>query len=117
MLTQTAPTIAARFPWLFSHLVLPSTLCYPARYYSTRGGCPSSVSLAISNTGGGTLNWTSTKSATWIKRSPKYGTAPSTMTVSVDGTGLATGYHYGWIKIWAPGATNSPLKVYIKMLR
>jgi len=116
-LTEAAPTIAARFPYWFNWLVLPRTLCYPARYYSTRGGCPSSVPLYISNTGGGSLNWTSTKSATWIKRSPKYGTAPDTMTVWVDGTGLPTGTYYGWIKLWATGATNSPLKVYIKMQR
>jgi hypothetical protein len=47
-----------------------------------RGFCwYSSGYLSISNTGGGTLNWTSTKSATWIKKSPRYGTAPSTMKV------------------------------------
>jgi len=116
-LTEAAPTIAARFPAWFNWLVLPRTLCYPVRYYSTRGGCPSSVPLYISNTGGGTLNWTSTKSATWIKRSPRYGTAPDTMKIWVDGTGLPTGIYYGWIKLWATGATNSPLKVYIKMAK
>ncbi len=81
-----------------------------------RGFCwYSSGYLSISNTGGGTLNWTSTKSATWIKKSPRYGTAPSTMKVWVDGTGLAAGSYYGKIKVWATGATDSPQAVYITM--
>jgi hypothetical protein len=74
-----------------------------------RGFCwPSYGSFSISNTGGATLSWTSTKSATWIKRSPRYGTAPSTMNVWIDGTGLPVGTYYGKIKVWATGATNSP---------
>jgi len=74
--------------------------------------------VSISNTAGGVLNWTSTKSRTWLKRSPTYGTAPSTMKVSVDGTGLAPGlYYYGYINVWATGATNSPQRVAVYMQR
>ena len=103
-LTQAAPTIA------LSRTVIE--LAHPAWCDGrtiVHGFCwPSYGSLSISNTGGGTLNWTSTKSATWIKRSPRYGTAPSTMNVWVDGTGLPVGTYYGKIKVWATGATNSP---------
>ena len=74
-------------------------------------------SVYITNTGGGTLNWTTTKSATWIKRSPKYGTAPYTVRVWVDGTGLPKGTYYGRLKVWATGATNSPQTVGITMYR
>jgi hypothetical protein len=91
-------------------------LCYPAVLAGTRG-CPSAGNLSISNTGGGTLNWTSTKNATWIKRSPSTGTAPSTMKVWVDGTGLPRGDYSGWIKVWATGATNSPQTVSVMMHR
>ena len=115
-LTAAAPTIAVNWSWWPTGI----RFCYPTVFIpaSTRGiWCYSSGSLYISNTGGGTLNWTSTKSATWIKRSPRYGTAPSSMKVWVDGTGLPKGTYYGWIKIWATGATNSPQKVYIKMQR
>ena len=93
-------------------------LCYPARWIPTSSRpfwCPSSGSLSIYHTGGGILNWTSTKSATWIKRSPRYGTAPSTMKVWVNGTGLPSGYYLGRIKVWANGATNSPLTVIVNM--
>jgi hypothetical protein len=114
-LTQTAPTIAVNW----SILLQPGIrFCYPTTFIpaSTRGiWCYSSARLYISNTGGGTLNWTSTASASWIKRSPRYGTAPSTMKVWVDGTGLPKGTYYGRLKVWATGATNSPQILYITM--
>jgi len=110
-LTAAAPTISLSYsPYVLQHL------CYPYMAYSVRG-CPTGSSVRITNIGGGTLNWTSTKSATWIKRSPRYGTAPSTMKVWVDGTGLPNKTYYGWIKVWATGATNSPQTVYITMKR
>jgi hypothetical protein len=111
-LTEAAPTIAlsrTRF-----------SLCYPAQWFpaSFRGyWCYTSGYLSISNTGGGTLNWTSSKSAAWIKRSPSTGTAPSTTKVWVDGTGLPRGDYSGWIKVWATGATNSPQTVSVVMHR
>lgn len=105
-----APTIAlAASPWLRS-------LCYPARAYSTRG-CPSGGYVAISNTGGEALTWTATRSATWLKISPSSGTAPSTMTVRADGTGLPRGIYSGSISIRGTGATNSPQTVSVTMQR
>ena len=111
-LTAAAPTIALSRTRL--------SLCYPATYFpaSFRGWwCYPSGSVYISNTGGGTLNWTSSKSATWIKRSPSTGTAPSTIKVWVDGTGLPRVDYSGWIKVWATGATNSPQTVSVVMHR
>jgi len=110
-LTAAAPTISLSYSsYYLQHL------CYPYQAYSVRG-CLTGSSVRIANTGGGTLNWTSTKSATWIKRSPRYGTAPSTMKIWVDGTGLPDSTYKGWIKIWATGATNSPQKVFVTMMR
>lgn len=109
-LTATAPTIALTVPYYLR------SLCYPARAYSTRG-CPSGGSVTISNSGGGTLNWTSSSSATWLRRYPRSGTAPSTMKVWVDGTGLPRGTYDGRIKIWASGATNSPQTIFVHVTR
>jgi PKD repeat protein len=95
---------------------LLQNLCYPARHYSTRG-CPSGGSVTISNTGGGTLKWTSTTSAPWLKRSPTSGTAPSTMRVWVDGADLPPGSYSGDILISATGATNSPRGVFVHVTR
>jgi PKD repeat protein len=105
-----APTIALGVSSLLQNL------CYPARHYSVRG-CPSGGSVTISNTGGGTLKWTSTTSAPWLKRSPTSGTAPSTMTVWVDGAALPPGSYSGDILISAEGATNSPRGVFVQVTR
>ena len=105
-----APTIALGISSLLQNL------CYPARHYSVRG-CPSGGSVTITNTGGGTLKWTSTTSAPWLKRSPTSGTAPSTMTVWVDGAALPPGSYSGDILISAEGATNSPRGVFVHVTR
>jgi BACON domain-containing protein len=90
-------------------------LCYPGGG-STRVCWPSGF-LSIRNTGGGTLNWTATKSRTWLKISPRLGTAPSTMKVWVDPTGLLRGTYSGRITVWATGATNSPQTVVVYFTR
>jgi PKD repeat protein len=113
--TVTAPQTAAPTIALGVSPLLQN-LCYPARHYSTRG-CPSGGSVTISNTGGGTLKWTSTTSAPWLKRSPTSGAAPSTMTVWVDGTDLPPGSYSGDILISAAGATNSPRGVFVHVTR
>ena len=107
---STAPTIDLGVSPLLQNL------CYSARSYSTRG-CPSGGSVTISDIGGGTLKWTSTTSAPWLKRSPTAGTTPSAMTVWVDGTDLPRGDYSGWIKVWATGVTNSPQTVSVVMHR
>jgi hypothetical protein len=86
-------------------------LCYPGGG-STRVCWPSG-SLSIRNSGGGTLNWTATKSPTWLKISPRLGTAPSTMKVWVDPTGLPRGSYSGRVTVSATGATNSPQTVVV----
>jgi hypothetical protein len=94
----TSPTIG----------VSPSSLSFTA----TAGGAnPAGQSLNISNTGGGTLNWTASSNQPWLSVSPTSGTAPSTATVSVNITGLAAGTYNGAITISATGATNTPLSV------
>jgi hypothetical protein len=94
----TSPTIG----------VSPSSFSFTA----TAGGAnPAGQSLSISNTGGGTVNWTASSNQTWLSVSPTSGTAPSTATVSVNITGLAAGTYNGAITISATGATNTPLSV------
>jgi hypothetical protein len=88
--------------------VSPSSLSFTA----TAGGSnPANQTISITNTGGGTLNWTASDNATWLTVSPASGTAPSTLTASVSITGLVAGTYNGTITITATGATNSPLSV------
>ncbi len=88
--------------------VSPSSLSFTA----TAGGSnPANQTISLTNTGGGTLNWTATDNASWLSLSPASGTAPSTLTASVSISGLAAGTYNGTITISATGATNSPLTV------
>ncbi len=118
--TPTSPPTASQTLTAASPAIglMPTSLrlCYPGGGGSTRV-CYSSGFLSIRNTGGGALDWTATKSSTWLKISPKSGTAPSTMKVSVDGTGLLRGSYYGRIRVWATGATNNPQTVVVYFMR
>ncbi|MGH9847153.1 MAG: BACON domain-containing protein, partial [Blastocatellia bacterium] len=88
--------------------VSPSSLSFTA----TAGGAnPANQVINISNTGGGTLNWTATDNASWLSTGPASGTAPSALTASVNMAGLAAGTYNGAITISATGATNTPVNV------
>jgi hypothetical protein len=67
----------------------------------------------ISNSGGGTLDWTASVSAAWIQVSPLSGTADMIVMVSIDAAGLTTGSYTGTISISDPNADNSPAVLYI----
>jgi hypothetical protein len=88
--------------------VNPANLSFTA----TAGGSnPANQTISITNTGGGTLDFTVSDDAPWLTVSPASGAAPSTLTASVDITGLAAGTFNGTITISATGATNSPVSV------
>jgi hypothetical protein len=65
----------------------------------------------IDNSGGGSLSWDASVSASWIQVSPVNGPANMLVTVSVDVTGLSAGSYTGSITITDPNADNSPAVV------
>ncbi|HKE03285.1 MAG TPA: S8 family serine peptidase [Blastocatellia bacterium] len=88
--------------------VNPTSLSFTA----TAGGSnPANQTISVTNTGGGTLNFTASDDASWLTVSPASGTAPSTLTASVNISGLAAGAYNGTITISATGATNTPVSV------
>lgn len=88
--------------------VSPSSFNFTA----TAGGSnPANQTLNISNTGGGTLNWTATSNQPWLSIAPASGTAPSSPSLSVNITGLAAGTYNGAITVNGTGATNTPVTV------
>jgi PKD repeat protein len=91
-------------------------------YYVLRRLQPPSQTLTIANLGGGALTWTATSSR-WLKISPKTGTAPSTVTVSVDPAALPIGINgyrppslQGSITVSAVGASNTPQNVPVSLV-
>jgi uncharacterized protein (TIGR03437 family) len=110
------PVTLAISPPLPEILLSQSGLTFTA---VAQGGTPLSQSLAILNTGAGTLNWsasvfTAPPASGWLFVSEASGTVNrpfldvSSIDVSVDASGLAAGTYYGEVQIRSPGASNSP---------
>ena len=95
-------------------VVAPQTL----GFVSVAGGStPPSQTLSVSEAQGGSLGWTTTvtQGASWLSASPASGTAPSSVTVSVNPAGLPVGVYAGTITITAPGALDSPATVNVTL--
>jgi hypothetical protein len=92
----------------------PVSLGYTAQ---VGGGSPAGQTLSVSNTGGGTLSWTAKTllGAAWLTLAPATGTAPATVTVSVNPAGLVAGTYLDTIQIAGSGAGNSPQKVPVSL--
>jgi hypothetical protein len=88
----------------------PALLATPLslNFAGSVGGSIPAQQVTIYDEGTGTLNWTASSSASWLVLNPSSGTTPQTISVSVNGTGLAGGTYTGTITISAPSATNQP---------
>ena len=83
----------------------PASLSFTA----TQGeGTPPPLSLAIANTGGGTETWSATASQPWVVLGQTSGTAPSSLSVSVNPAGLNAGTYTATITVTSTRASNSP---------
>ncbi|MBI3665107.1 MAG: M36 family metallopeptidase [Acidobacteria bacterium] len=83
------------------------------------GQNPQAQSLAISNAGGGVLNWTvlvsTTSGGAWLDVDMTMGSGNATLQVSVLSSALAPGTYGGAITITALGAGNSPTVVAVSL--
>ena len=105
-------------PWLMATVVFksgvpqaPALSVSPASlsFGATAGGAnPVAKTLAVSNSGGGTLNWTASETASWLSVSPASGTNSGTITVTPNITGLAAGTYTTDVTVAASGAGGSP---------
>jgi hypothetical protein len=85
--------------------VTPASLSFSA----TQGGSsPAAKTLSVSNTGGGSMDWTASESASWLSLSPTSGTNAGTITATPSTTGLAAGTYTTDITVTAAGASGSP---------
>lgn len=81
----------------------------------TFGNASGAQSFLVSNSGGGTLNWTISPDQTWITASPLSGTDSGYVTVSVDTSGKTAGTYNGTITVSDPNAVNSPQTLNIQL--
>ena len=79
---------------------------------ATQGGAnPTPQTLHITNTGGGTLNWTARDNASWINLSQISGSGTASISVSVASSGLAAGSYSGSVTLGATGASTVTVPV------
>lgn len=72
---------------------------------------PPPDTLTITNAGGRVLTWMLSKSSEWLSVSDSMGTAPSTVIVSADISGLPAGVYADTIIVISDDAVNSPQRV------
>ena len=86
----------------------PTSLSFTAQQ---GGSNPAAQMLTISNTGGSTLSWSASDTASWLTLNPGAGTGNGMLTASVSTNGLAAGTYNTTLTLAATGATNTPRTV------
>jgi uncharacterized protein (TIGR03437 family) len=84
--------------------------------FTNGGAVPTAQNVTISNAGGGTLAWAASTNVYWLGVSTASGTAPSTLTVSVNPVNLAAGSYPGIVTVTAAGAIGSPAQISITLV-
>lgn len=105
----------ARWPIVIDHSVSASptiSLNKSALDFGTSG---TSRTFTISNSGGGTLNWSVSDNRPWMSVSPTSGQNSGTVTVTASRSGLSAGTYTGTITVSDANATNSPRTVSVTM--
>jgi hypothetical protein len=107
----------------FPSAIPPAVTVSPAAMAMTASvnGSANPQTLSIENSGGGNLNWQLSVSypqgaKPWLMVTPTSGTAPSTVTLSLNSSGLAAGTYDAQIVISAVGTGNTvsvPVKLTI----
>lgn len=88
--------------------VTPGPLTFNA---TVNEGNPASQPISISNTGNGTLNWSTHTDETWLSVTPSSGTGAANPNVSANISGLSVGNYTGHVTVSATGANGSPATV------
>jgi uncharacterized protein (TIGR03437 family) len=84
--------------------------------YTVGSAVPPAQSVSITNSGAGDLSWTASTSDYWIAVSPASGSAPGTLSVSINPGNLAAGTYTSAVQITAAGATGSPASIMITLV-
>jgi uncharacterized protein (TIGR03437 family) len=83
--------------------------------YMTGGASPAAQSVVLTNSGGGTLNWSAASGASWLTVSPSSGIGSGTLTLGINTAGLTAQTYTGAISITAAGTTNSPQTISVTL--
>jgi uncharacterized protein (TIGR03437 family) len=79
------------------------------------GNAPPAQAVTVTNAGRGTLSWTATSNAGWLRVSPGSGSGPTTLVVSVNPLGLGVGAFNGVITVSSPGLASQTIAVTLRV--
>ncbi|HVP10501.1 MAG TPA: hypothetical protein VMV94_04845 [Phycisphaerae bacterium] len=85
---------------------------------AAQGSSPPNSSFTVSNTGGGTLNYSITADAAWLSVSPASGSttgAAQSITVQYSTTSLTAGSYTATITVSDPNATDNPQTIAVTL--
>jgi uncharacterized protein (TIGR03437 family) len=102
-------TVASAGPTL---AVAPQTLSFQ---YAIGAAAPPAQTVSITNAGSGTLTWTASDSDSWVVLTPLTGSAPATLTISVNPAGLAAGNYSSNVQVAAAGAAGTPATITVQL--
>ncbi len=77
---------------------------------------PLTQTISINNIGTGSLDWSASESLSWLSLSEAAGTAPSTIDLVVDASGLSARTYNGSITVEAGSAQDSPQQVDVTLM-
>ncbi|MGE3901893.1 MAG: fibronectin type III domain-containing protein, partial [Nitrospiraceae bacterium] len=109
--TNTPQTIPVSLTVAPAPVASPTITLTPTSFALTAQAGSTTVlnqTLTITNTGGGTFNWTVVDDSNWVVKNVGSGSGNGTVAISVNPTGLAAGTHTSMITVSASGATNTP---------
>ncbi|MFN7994552.1 MAG: hypothetical protein U0Q18_13180 [Bryobacteraceae bacterium] len=111
-------TVSAPSNWLS----VDTTTLQPFNYLLGDSTTPDSQTINITSLGAASSFSLTThvddQTGNWLLASPTQGTAASTITLSIDLNILQTlerGNHFGYVDIVAPGAPNSPFRIFVTL--
>jgi hypothetical protein len=85
-------------------------------FTGTAGGAnPASQSVAVSNTGAGTMNWTATSNQNWLTVSPASGSNSGTLVISANTSGMTAATYAGTVTVASAGATGAPKSISVSL--
>jgi uncharacterized protein (TIGR03437 family) len=84
--------------------------------YAVGGAAPAAQTVSITNAGSDTLSWTASSSVFWASLSAASGSAPATLSISVNPANLAAGNYTGNVQITAAGAAGSPASIALTLV-
>ena len=81
-------------------------------FTATQGGAnPQADTANVTNTGSGTLNFTTSSDSTWLGVLPASGSAPATLQLTANISALASGTYTGHVTVTSVGSQGSPATI------